>query len=124
MANEIQVSSTLSYAKTPVPLQSLVVSNVNANVAGTNYTKISQTIPTSAGGTALSLGGVSTPGWCMLVNRDSANYVDVLTAVSGTPFARMLPNEPFLLRFNPGITAPALQANTASVLVEGMVVAV
>ena len=48
-------------------------------------------------------------------NLDVTNYIDILTGAGGVAFARLLPGETALFRFNPAITAPFWQAHTATV---------
>jgi hypothetical protein len=123
MAAEIQISASLQFAKGNISSKQLLVNGINADVAGSNFIWFSQIIPTTAGGTAIKLGGLTNIGWILLVNRDATNFVKVLTATSGTVFGRMLANgEPCHLRLDPTITAPALLADTAPCLVEGFLV--
>jgi hypothetical protein len=118
MANEITISASLAVAKGNVGSEALAVSALKANLAGVNFIKETQTIPTTAGGTAIALGGLGSVGWFMVKNLDVTNYVDIMTAVSGVAFARLLPGEICLLRLTPALTAPAALAHTASVAIE------
>jgi hypothetical protein len=117
MANEITLIASLQAAKGPIA-EVLARSGVKADMAGTKFLRKIQTIPTTAGGTALDLTGVATVGWAILINTDATNYVDLMTAVSGTAFARLLKGEFALIRICPTLTAPAMLAHTASVDVE------
>jgi len=45
----------------------------------------------------------------------SASHIDILTGTGGVAFARLLPGETALFRFNSAITAPFWQAHTATV---------
>lgn len=118
MANEITVSASLAVAKGSVASESLTVSALKATLAGVNFIKETQTIPTTAGGTAINLGGLASVGWMLIKNNDATNYVDIMSAVSGTAFARLLPGEICLLRLTPALTAPAALAHTASTQIE------
>lgn len=69
-------------------------------------------VPTSAA--AIPLGGI-VPGYAQITNLDVTNYIDILTGTGGVAFARLLPGETALFRFNPAITAPFWQAYTATV---------
>lgn len=122
MANEISITASLSVAKGNLATESLTVSAVHATLTGKQITKGTQTIPTTAGGTAVVLGGLGSVGWIHVKNLDTTNYVDLMTAVSGTAFARLKPGEVALLRLPPAITAPAALANTASVDIEFLLI--
>lgn len=91
-------------------------------LAGKDYLQYIQTIPTTAGGTALNVAGLTAPRWLAVINRDATNYVDIMTATSGTAFARLLPGEGLMLPLNSGITAPAALAHTAAVDVEVLLI--
>jgi len=72
-----------------------------------------QTVGTTAGGDALGLGGVLTPGFAIFVNMDIINYVEVGSNVAATfyPFLKLKPGEqcgPMRI----GIAAPYARANT------------
>lgn len=122
MANEITVSASLAAAKGNVQSEGLAVSALKATLTGKNFEKLSQTIPTTAGGTALKLGALTNIGWVLVKNNDNTNFVDLMTAVSGTAFARLKPGEIALLRLPPAVTAPAALADTAAVDIEMMMV--
>jgi len=119
MANEITLSGSLAVAKGSLQSEALSVSGLKATLTGKEVIKATQTIPTTAGGTALNLGGLGSVGWALIKNLDATNYVDLLDAVSGTPIIRIPPGlsaGPFL--FTPTVTAPAALAHTASCDIE------
>jgi len=91
-------------------------------ITGSNYKQQIQTIPTTAGGTAIDVLGLTTPRWFAAINRDATNYVDIMTAVSGTAIIRLKAGEGCFLPLNSGITAIAALANTASVSLEVLVI--
>jgi len=119
MAGPIQVQFTLTYTPpfTGASQKTLPLS-ITATIAGSAYKESTQNIPTTAGGTAIVVAGLTTPRWCAIINRDPANFVQILTAVAGTAFAKLLPGEGMLLPFDPGIAAPAALANTAACQIE------
>lgn len=124
MANEITVTAVLQYNNTAkgLPNEILSLNSVSFSITGVNYQKGSMTVPTTAGGTAIPLGGVSTSGgWCFVKNTDSTNYCQIMTAVSGTAFIRLMPGEAAVFRLDAGITAPAALANTASIKLDYMI---
>ena len=118
MANEITVTGQLAYnnAALSIPQEILNFLPTKFSIAGKNFVSGTMAVPTTAGGTAIPLGNLSAPGWGMFVNLDSANYVELLTAVSGTKFPQLMAGEPALFRFDPSVTAPAAIAHTATVL--------
>jgi len=71
-------------------------------------------IPTTAAGTALNVGSVTTAGWSWFRNTDSTNYIDVGVQVAGTfyPCAKLKAGEAAVLRL--GTNAPYARANTAT----------
>lgn len=82
--------------------------------------KGSQSILTTE--TTIGLGGVTPLGYCMFVNRDPTNYIDIKTGASGTIIARLRPAGGFcLLMIGSGITAPVAIANTAACIMEKFV---
>lgn len=96
-------------------------------VTGTNSVHQRQTIPTDASGTAISLGvggtgGIATLGYGIFVNRDATNYIELMTAVSGTKIAKLFPGEVAMFRFGSGVTAPAAIANSTACLLEYLIV--
>ncbi|MDE1766570.1 MAG: hypothetical protein KGI27_09930 [Thaumarchaeota archaeon] len=124
MANEITVTASLGYNNTAkgLPNEVLAILGSTFTITGVNYQKGSMTVPTTAGGTAIPLGGVSTPGgWVYIKNTDGTNYVQILTAVSGTTFARLYPGEAGVIRLDAGVTAPAALANVASLKIDYMI---
>lgn len=123
MANEINVTTVLSYtnAAQNIPLTTLQAYQVAFNIAGKNFSMLTEVVPTTAGGTAIPISNLSSLGFAIFINRDPTNYVQLLSAVSGTVFARINPGETALLRFDPAITAPAWLAHTTSVLVQALI---
>jgi hypothetical protein len=79
---------------------------------GNPYFENLQSVPTSK--TALSLGGVTTLGYCLLHNADNSNYISVFgDNAGGAELVRLLPGDYQLLRFPPSGT-PFVQSNTAA----------
>lgn len=113
---------TLNFTTLAGVLRSLNLPITAFTLTGDNYKQYIQTIPTTAGGVVLDVSGLTTPRWFAVINRDATNYVDILSAVSGTVFIRLKPGEGAMLPFAPAITAPAAQANTASVDVEVLII--
>ena len=108
---------TLNFITAAGLTRSLILPSTSFTLVGDTYVQQLQSIPTTAGGTAINLAGVA-PRWLAIINRDVTNFVDILTGVAGTAFARLKPGEGMMLPLNSGITAPAAQANTAAVEIE------
>ena len=119
MSQEITVSATLQVAKNWAA-KSLTAS-FKPDLNGTNFVQESQSIPTTAGGTAINLGNLASLGWYLIKNLDTANNVDLLDAVSGHTINTLKPGECAMGRFASGVTAPAMLAHTASVQVEYLI---
>lgn len=110
MANEITVSSTLSFAK---GLLSAIMSIKDSQflMTGTKYIRSSMAVPTTAGGTAIPKGSIGTPGWFFIRNNDQVNFVTILSAAAGTVLLKLKPNEFAMGRFS--VAAPAALSDTA-----------
>lgn len=120
MSQEISASVTLNAANGSLVINK--TASIKIDMAGKHYNAIAQTIPTTAGGTALSINaGVATLGVTWLRNTDGTNYIDIGVVVSATfyPSLRLKAGEMQLVRFVPGVTYYGL-ANTASVILEHM----
>jgi len=74
-----------------------------------------QTVPTTAGGTALDIGSLTTPGFASFINLDATNYIEIGINVAATfhPTAKLKPGEQAMFRL--ATTAPYAIADTASV---------
>ncbi len=113
-ANGLTLNASLAYAGNNTTVQVSAV-NLVALVTGNGLNSLnSVTVPTTAA--AVPLGSVTSPGgWLYVRNNDATNYMQVITATSGTPFALLLPGEFCLLRLDTGLTAPFWKAHTATV---------
>jgi len=118
MANEITVSGSLSVAKGNLGAESLAISTFRATMAGNKVTKAVQSIPTTAGGTAIKLGDLASAGYYIMKNLDPTNYVELLDSVSGTKFGQIDPGGFALGKFSSNVTAPAAISHTAACLLE------
>jgi hypothetical protein len=116
----IQITGVLNYLNSPMSAN-LNVGGLYVAISGSHYTQGSMTATTTAGGLALPVANLANLGWYMIVNNDPTNYVDILTAVSGTAFTRLLPGDFTMGRFNPAITAPAVLAHTASLQISYLI---
>lgn len=115
MANEITLSASLSASKGSTTVH-LDFGPFNVTLTGTKALHNRQSIGTAE--EALEMGEISAGGWCIMVNRDATNYVQVRPATGGVATIRMKAGEPALFRLDSGATAPYLIANTAACEVE------
>lgn len=86
------------------------------------YTKNLMTVPTTAGGVAIPLGAVSSPGDSLFINEDGTNFITILDAAGGNKIAQLDPGKVALIPFDPTITAPAAQADTGSCQMQYMII--
>jgi len=117
MANEITVSGSLQGAKV-WSAKSLNQAAVQLNMAGVNAMQGTMSVPTTAGGTALSLGTVTAPVVALIRNTDGTNAINVMTAVSGQVIQKIRANSFGLFEFADGVTAPAVIAVGSAVLID------
>ncbi len=86
------------------------------------YTKNLMTVPTTAGGIAIPLGAVTSPGDFAAVNQDSTNFVTILDSVGGNKMSQLDAGKMCLIPLDPTITAPAIQADTTACQVRYFIV--
>lgn len=114
MANEITYQNSL-YLRNGNLVDTYASGSLTATQAVAGLIRNVQSIPTTAGGTALDLGSVVTPGWSIFVNTDATNYIEVGSFSGGTfyPVLKLLPGEVQSVRL--AIAAPYARANTTAV---------
>jgi len=112
MANTLTINVSVGYAGNNATV-ALAVQSLIAAVTGNGLNSLkSYSAPTAD--TAIPLGSVTVAGGVMLmVNNDMTNFVTVKSAVSGTKLAKLFPGYPVLIPFDPSITAPSTQSDTA-----------
>ena len=119
MSNPITAGASLSLNAAGVNV-SLSQQNISVAQTGSKYSEQIILTATTSGGTVIPVSGLANLGFCLIQNLDPTNYVDIMTGLagsSGVAFARLLPGDPpFLFRFTPAVTAPALLAHTAGCL--------
>lgn len=123
MANEIQVTSQLTYtnAAQGIVAKTLALLGSFFSITGAAYELLDWVVPTTAGGTAIPIAPLASLGWHLIINRDATNYNQILTAVSGTAYHHLQPGECSMGRWDTGITAPAMLAHTATTRIEGLI---
>lgn len=73
---------------------------------------------TTPAGCAIPLGQVTEPHWACFANLDPANYVQILTAQSGTPFLYYAATEMTVVNLPPTLLTLWALANTSSVYLQ------
>jgi hypothetical protein len=124
MADEITLVSSLRVAKSSLSIEKRQATQ-RVDMAGTDYSAGTQSIPTTAGGTAVTVAAaVGTPGISRFTNTDATNYVELGRQVAGSfyVFVKLLPGEWFDFRL--GCTTAQLfaLANTSAVTLEHIIV--
>lgn len=124
MSNEITTTINLTVSNGNLK-HSYNTGNLQEDQASANKSVVTQSIATSAGGTAVTIAaGVATLGVALFRNLDSTNYVELGVVVSATfyPVVRINAGKAALFRLAQGITLYA-RANTAAVVIESQVMA-
>lgn len=110
MANEIQVSLTLTVSKNGATATATF--NLTETMAGDQFISNVQIVGTS--NEALVVGDVTTVGWVVCKNLDATNYVEIFLDNSNAQLvAKLLPGQATI--FKPGTTTLFARANTSSV---------
>jgi hypothetical protein len=109
MANELTVSVKFTWTKNSTTV-TLNREGVSVTTSGDQCIHHRQTIGTSE--ELLAFGDVVAGGYCVGVNRDPTNFVKLRAASGAADLVKAKPGEPFLFRFNSGITPYAI-ADTA-----------
>lgn len=115
MANEGLIGASYRVLKGD-NLVEKAISGIKFDVTGTDHVHKTQQIGTSE--EQLDFGEVVTPGYCLIVNRDATNYVELRPATGVADLIRMNAGEIALFRFADDCTAPFAIANTATCQVE------
>lgn len=111
MANELTISASIDYADDVDVEASASISELIRTLTTKKVLKTKQTVGITE--EALILGDISTRAWCMLINRDPTNFINVKVATSGAIFAKLLAGEFCLLRLGSGAQSPFVIADTA-----------
>jgi len=117
MANELTLSASVKFLKSDTNVD-FAKAGVLLDVAGGDYVKRTQTVGTSE--EALGLGDLTTPGYMLIYNSDSTNYVKIRSGTGAGDLIRVPAGG--IALFYCEATAPYIIANTASVVVEYLLV--
>ena len=125
MASEISISTRL-YAKKSYLVVDHNPGTFAVTLSGSTSAGGIVSIPTTAGGTALSLDGITTAtmGYAFFRNIDATNYIEIGVQVGGTFYAlvKLKAGEVALLRMNQ-TNPPYALANTATVVLQFTILA-
>lgn len=122
MSGTITAFASLSFVNSTGATAVQAIPSTKFTTAGNHFETSIFNVPTTAGGTAIPLGGVATAGgWFFFQNNDLTNNVDILTGVNGSAFLTLKPGEFAIGRFNSAVTAPAALAHTAAIDLEYLI---
>jgi hypothetical protein len=118
LANEITHTGQLQVTKGSLAYSRSATYKATLTDANGLNSEGAKSIPTTAAGTALPMGDVTTAGMSFFRNLDANNYIELGVQVAGTfyPFAKLKPGEVFTGRL--GTVAPYARANTAAAVLE------
>jgi hypothetical protein len=122
MADEITVSASLAYEDSEDSDEILQIADVLFDITTKKYIKHKQNVGTSE--EAMDLGELTTLGWCIILNRDATNYIEVRMATgAGNDHIKVPAGGAAVFHFGSDVTAPFLIANTAACQVEYLLLA-
>jgi hypothetical protein len=117
VANEISVSSALSYVKNAAEVLSRAQAAKILSQAGVGAIEVPElSVPITE--IAMPLGGLTTLGWCWFHNLDPTNFLHIRIATGGSKIVKVMPLAAVLFCFGVDVTVPYLIADTGSVIVE------
>lgn len=117
MANEGTFSFSAEFSKGG-ETASFVHAGLQVTVSGTEYVRMNQLIGTSA--EALDIGDITTPGYIMIRNRDTTNFVEIRDGAAGADVVKLKAGETALFRLT--TTTPFAIADTAACRVEYLLI--
>lgn len=124
MADEIRLVSGLRVTKGSLSLEKRQTTQL-IDLAGTDYSAGTQSIPTTGTGTAVALtAAVGTPGVARFTNTDTTNYVELGRQVAGAfyAFVKLKAGESFDFRLGCSNSQIYAVANTSAVTLEHLVI--
>ncbi len=120
MADEITLNASLAYSDSESADFILEVAALLATASVKKFVHVKQSIGTSE--EAIDLGEVTSLGWAIFVNRDTANFIELRVATGSTKFAKLHAGKFALFFFGSGVTAPYAIADTAACQLEYMII--
>ena len=116
MSNELRIGITLNFSKSNAEIQKAFTDQIT--VTGDSYTAAVQSVGTSEE-EITQHADVGTPGYVMVINRDSTNYVEI-GSTTGVYDIKLLAGEGAIWHHN-SATIYA-KANTGAVLCEYIII--
>lgn len=120
MANELTMSASLNFADSEDTDETLAALEKVLSISTKLYNKCKHNVGTSE--EAMKLGEVASLGYCLIINRDSTNFVEVRAATGGTKIIKVRAGKVALFEFGSGVTAPYIIADTNPCQTEYMIV--
>lgn len=117
MADELTLTATVAFAKGTIR-QTKTISELLIDVTGDKYVSGVQEIGYEAA-EALTLGGIASPGYCVLKNLDATNYVTIRDGAEGDDLVKLLAGDVAIFRL--GSATPYALADTAAVDLEYLI---
>ncbi len=118
MAQELTISFSAFYEDAVEITGSVEIAELLITLATAKIVHTKQSVGTSE--EAVELGDISSRGFCVLVNKDTSNYIEVKTGTGGTVYAKMFPKGSTsginfcVVHLGSGAQSPFVTANTAS----------
>lgn len=120
MADEIRVNASLQYEDDELTTIALSLSEFIGDITTKLYVKHKHNVGTSE--EAMELGALSALGWCIAVNRDDTNFVEIRSATGASNDIIKIPaGAAALFHFGSNVTAPYIIADTAACQVEYLI---
>jgi hypothetical protein len=107
MANEVTVQETLTYLDAFGTSGTLGTASAGVTFSPGTLGMVRETQTIGLTQTAIKLGSIAAPGWCLFQNLDPNNAIDLLTGTGGVIFCRLLAGgPPVLLYLGSGAQVP------------------
>lgn len=121
MADELRLTTKLTYNNTPIANISRDETDVTFDVTGTRYSQVVQEIGTVE--EPLTLGDVPSAnlGYCWLKNLDPTNFINIGPAAGDAYLVKLKPLESAVFRLMTSIT-PVCKADTAACDAEVLII--
>lgn len=114
MASELSLTVSATFTKSPLVALTMNPGQLSVTVSGDNYVRNVQSVGTTV--EALLLGDVATPGYVLMHNCDTTNYIDVRANNTDVPVVKLKAGEYALFRL--AATAPFVKADTGACKLE------
>jgi len=120
MANELDLAGKMVYREGGVGAD--LSRGCRVSITGTQYLRTVQNIGTSE--EALDVGSLDTLGYCMIINRDPTNFVEIRPGTGVQDMIKVSPGKFCIFEFADLVTAPYAIADTAACDIEILIIEV